>query len=134
MNLQTLQPGEMVQLMQGRPMQLAIVVINLLLVVWIAWMLASMTLEEKVSQTLYTAPAIERLGIPEYNWWNEALHGVARAGRASQQNVDIPVIVVVSPGQGSTADADDWCKGVLEAPRVVAIEPGHATPLVLTPG
>ncbi len=45
MKLQTLQPGEMVQLMQGRPMQLAIVAINLLLVVWIAWMLASLTLD-----------------------------------------------------------------------------------------
>ncbi len=42
-----------------------------------------MTLEEKVSQTLYDASAIDRLGIPEYNWWNEALHGVARAGRAT---------------------------------------------------
>ncbi|MCF0136503.1 MAG: glycoside hydrolase family 3 C-terminal domain-containing protein [Lachnospiraceae bacterium] len=39
-----------------------------------------MTREEKVSQMLYTAPAIERLGLPAYNWWNEALHGVARAG------------------------------------------------------
>ena len=42
-----------------------------------------MTLEEKVFQTLYTAPAIERLGIKAYNWWNEALHGVARAGVAT---------------------------------------------------
>ena len=39
-----------------------------------------MTLEEKISQVQYDAPAIERLGIPSYNWWNEALHGVARAG------------------------------------------------------
>lgn len=44
---------------------------------------AQMTLEEKVSQTVYNAPAIERLGIPAYNWWNEALHGVARAGTAT---------------------------------------------------
>ena len=42
-----------------------------------------MTLEEKVGQTLYNAPAIERLGIKAYNWWNEALHGVARAGVAT---------------------------------------------------
>lgn len=42
-----------------------------------------MTLEEKAGQLLYTAPAIPRLGIPEYNWWNEALHGVARAGYAT---------------------------------------------------
>lgn len=32
---------------------------------------------------MYDSPAIERLGIPEYNWWNEALHGVARAGDAT---------------------------------------------------
>ena len=42
-----------------------------------------MTLVEKVSQMLHGAPAIERLGIPAYNWWNEALHGVARAGTAT---------------------------------------------------
>ena len=42
-----------------------------------------MTLEEKVLQMLHDAPAIERLGVPAYNWWNEALHGVARAGVAT---------------------------------------------------
>ena len=42
-----------------------------------------MTLEEKISQMVYNSPAIERLGIPEYNWWNEALHGVARNGIAT---------------------------------------------------
>ena len=42
-----------------------------------------MTLEEKVSQMLHTAPAIERLSIPEYDWWNECLHGVGRAGLAT---------------------------------------------------
>lgn len=42
-----------------------------------------MTLEEKVGQMVYNAPAIPRLGIPSYNWWNEALHGVARAGTAT---------------------------------------------------
>ena len=46
-------------------------------------LVSRMTLDEKVSQMLYDAPAIERLGIPAYNWWNEALHGVARAGRAT---------------------------------------------------
>lgn len=48
-----------------------------------AELVAQMTLEEKVGQTLYIAPAIERLGIPAYNWWNESLHGVARAGTAT---------------------------------------------------
>jgi len=42
-----------------------------------------MTLDEKVSQSLNRSAAIERLGVPEYEWWNEALHGVARAGHAT---------------------------------------------------
>ena len=42
-----------------------------------------MTLAEKVSQMQDVAPAIDRLGIPAYNWWNEALHGVARSGLAT---------------------------------------------------
>jgi len=42
-----------------------------------------MTLEEKAMQMVDQAPAIPRLGIPEYNWWNEALHGVARSGLAT---------------------------------------------------
>lgn len=42
-----------------------------------------MTLEECASQLKYDAPAIKRLGIPAYNWWNESLHGVARAGCAT---------------------------------------------------
>ncbi|MFT3682117.1 MAG: glycoside hydrolase family 3 C-terminal domain-containing protein [Ferruginibacter sp.] len=41
-------------------------------------LVSRMTLEEKVGQMLNTAPAIERLGIPAYDWWNEVLHGVAR--------------------------------------------------------
>ncbi|WP_299129114.1 glycoside hydrolase family 3 C-terminal domain-containing protein [uncultured Winogradskyella sp.] len=46
-------------------------------------LVAQMTLEEKVSQMNYESPAIERLNIPEYNWWNECLHGVGRAGKAT---------------------------------------------------
>ena len=42
-----------------------------------------MDLSEMISQLRYDAPAIERLNIPEYNWWNEGLHGVARAGTAT---------------------------------------------------
>lgn len=42
-----------------------------------------MSAEEKASQLLYSAPAIKRLGIHAYNWWNEALHGIARAGVAT---------------------------------------------------
>lgn len=46
-------------------------------------LVSRLTLKEKADQLLYTAPAIPRLGIPSYNWWNEALHGVARAGYAT---------------------------------------------------
>jgi len=46
-------------------------------------LVSRMTVEEKVSQMMNAAPAIERLGIPAYDWWNEALHGVARAGYAT---------------------------------------------------
>ncbi len=46
-------------------------------------LLSRLTLEEKVGQMLYDAEAVPRLRIPTYNWWNEALHGVARAGRAT---------------------------------------------------
>ena len=57
-----------------------------------------MTIEEKISQLTYDAAAIERLGVPEYNWWSEALHGVARNGRAT---------VFPQPiGMGATFDRD----------------------------
>ncbi len=46
-------------------------------------LVSKMTIEEKMKQMLYDSPAIARLGIPGYNWWNEALHGVARAGVAT---------------------------------------------------
>lgn len=46
-------------------------------------LVAQMTVEEKATQLLYNSPAIERLGIHEYNWWNEASHGVARSGMAT---------------------------------------------------
>jgi beta-glucosidase len=46
-------------------------------------LVSRMTLEEKISQLMNDSPAIDHLGIPAYNWWNECLHGVARAGRAT---------------------------------------------------
>lgn len=46
-------------------------------------LLSRMTLEEKVGQMVYNSSAIERLGIPAYNWWNESLHGIARNGIAT---------------------------------------------------
>jgi len=49
----------------------------------ISALIKEMTLEEKISQTVNESAAIPRLGIPGYNWWSEALHGVARSGRAT---------------------------------------------------
>ena len=46
-------------------------------------LMARLTTEQKLSQMSYRAPAIPELGIPAYNWWNEALHGIARAGLAT---------------------------------------------------
>ncbi|MBE0450263.1 MAG: glycoside hydrolase family 3 C-terminal domain-containing protein [Clostridia bacterium] len=46
-------------------------------------LVSKMTVEEKINQLRYDAYGVERLGIPAYNWWNEALHGVARAGTAT---------------------------------------------------
>jgi beta-glucosidase len=46
-------------------------------------LLSRMTLEEKISQLMNDSAPIDRLGVPAYNWWNECLHGVARAGRAT---------------------------------------------------
>ncbi len=59
---------------------------------------ARMTLEEKIGQMMNGAPAIERLGIPEYNWWNECLHGVARSGLAT--------VFPQAIGLGATWDED----------------------------
>ena len=61
-------------------------------------LVSSMTVEERASQLRYDAPAIERLNVPAYNWWNEALHGVARAGVATS----FPQAI----GMGATFDAE----------------------------
>ena len=52
-------------------------------------LVSKMTVAEAASQLIFNAPAIERLGIPAYNWWNETLHGVARAGTATVFPQDI---------------------------------------------
>ena len=49
----------------------------------VADLVSRLTLAEKAAQLLHEAPAVPRLGLPAYNWWNEALHGVARAGVAT---------------------------------------------------
>ena len=46
-------------------------------------LVSKLTIDEKIEQLTYQSPAIERLGVPSYNWWNEALHGVARGGTAT---------------------------------------------------
>lgn len=69
-------------------------------------LISKMTLEEKVSQLSHTSPAIDRLGIPAYNWWNEALHGVARAGLAT--------VFPQAIGLGATFD-DGFVRRVFEA-------------------
>ena|ERR1700712_5599054 len=46
-------------------------------------LVAKLTLEEKVHQMMDVSPAIPRINLPQYNWWNEALHGVARSGVAT---------------------------------------------------
>src|SRR5437762_1728262 len=73
-------------------------------------LVSRMTLEEKVLQMQHTAPAIPRLGIPPYDWWNEALHGVARAGVAT--------LFPQAIGMAATWDADL----VHQEARVIATE------------
>lgn len=73
-------------------------------------LVSRMTLEEKISQMQNNAPAIPRLGIPEYEWWNEALHGVARAGIAT----------VFPQAIGMAATFDE--KLVLESADVISTE------------
>ena len=60
-------------------------------------LVSQMTVEEAASQLRYDAPAIDRLGVPAYNWWNEALHGVARAGTATMWPQAIGVAATFDP-------------------------------------
>ena len=60
-------------------------------------LVAQMTVEEAASQLRFDAPAIDRLGIPAYNWWNEALHGVARAGTATSFPQAIGIAAAFDP-------------------------------------
>lgn len=61
-------------------------------------LLNRLTLEEKALQMMHDSPSIERLGIPEYNWWNEALHGIGRSGVAT--------VFPQAIGMGATFDED----------------------------
>ncbi len=60
-------------------------------------LVAQMTVEEVASQLRFDAPAVERLGVPAYNWWNEALHGVARAGVATSFPQAIGIAAAFDP-------------------------------------
>ena len=60
-------------------------------------LVSRMTTEEVASQLRYDAPAVDRLGIPAYNWWNEALHGVARAGTATSYPQAIGLAATFDP-------------------------------------
>lgn len=60
-------------------------------------LVSQMTVEEAASQLRYDAPAIERLGVHAYNWWNEALHGIARAGTATMWSQAIGVAATFDP-------------------------------------
>jgi beta-glucosidase len=61
-------------------------------------LVSRMTVDEKISQMMDVAPAVDRLGIPAYNWWNECLHGVARSGLAT--------VFPQAIGLGATWDED----------------------------
>ncbi|UOB19097.1 glycoside hydrolase family 3 C-terminal domain-containing protein [Abyssalbus ytuae] len=61
-------------------------------------LISRLTLEEKAQQMMHNTPAIERLGIPPYSWWNEALHGVGRSG--------IATVFPQAIGIGATFDED----------------------------
>ena len=60
-------------------------------------LLSRLTLEEKVSQMIYNSSALSSVGIPEYNWWNECLHGVGRAGVATVFPQSIGMAATFSP-------------------------------------
>jgi beta-glucosidase len=76
-------------------------------------LVSRMTLEEKVAQLQNDAPAIPRLGVPAYEWWNEALHGVARAGAATvfpqaiglSATFDVPLMTSVATAISDEARA-----------------------------
>ena len=71
-------------------------------------LVAQMTIEEAASQLLHSSPAIPRLGIPAYDWWNEALHAVIRRRLAWVQLLTVnyyrksPVPSLWKPGQNIT--------------------------------
>ncbi len=63
----------------------------------VEWLVKNLTLDEKLSLMVHQNPAIERVGLPAYSWWNEALHGVARAGEATVYPMPIALAATFDP-------------------------------------
>ncbi len=63
----------------------------------VEWLLGQLTLDEKLSLMMHHNPAIPRLGLEEYSWWNEALHGVGRAGLATVYPMPIALAATFDP-------------------------------------
>ncbi len=64
----------------------------------VEWLINNLTLDEKLSLMVHQNPAIERVGLPAYSWWNEALHGVGRAGEATVYPMPIALAATFDPG------------------------------------
>ncbi len=63
----------------------------------VEWLVRNLTLDEKLSLLVHRNPAIPRVGLPEYSWWNEALHGVGRAGLATVYPMPIAMAATFDP-------------------------------------
>ena len=64
----------------------------------VEWLINNLTLDEKLSLMVHQNPAIERVGLKPYSWWNEALHGVGRAGEATVYPMPIALAATFDPG------------------------------------
>ena len=63
----------------------------------VEWLIKNLTLDEKLSLMVHQNPAIPRVGLPAYSWWNEALHGVGRAGEATVYPMPIALAATFDP-------------------------------------
>ena len=63
----------------------------------VEWLIQNLTLDEKLSLMVHRNPAIPRVGLPAYSWWNEALHGVGRAGEATVYPMPIALAATFNP-------------------------------------
>ena len=63
----------------------------------VEWLIQNLTLDEKLSLMVHQNPAIPRVGLPAYSWWNEALHGVGRAGYATVYPMPIAMAATFNP-------------------------------------